>query len=213
MGCLALILPIIIVLPLVLILLFFDVIAISFSKLGLSAESAVVLLIFTLVGSMVNIPVSHRKIPYQQQPPSHFHFFFFQPPAVTTQTVAVNVGGAIIPAALALYLLPRAAPLATLVTTAVVALTAWKLSRIVPGVGIAMSPWIPPIISAGLAFLLARDNPAPVAYIAGTMGTLIGADLLNWRKFKQLGPQLISIGGAGVFDGIFLSGLIATLLT
>jgi uncharacterized membrane protein len=80
-------------------------------------------------------------------------------------------------------------------------------------VGIVIPAWIPPLISAGLAFLLARDNPAPVAYISGTVGTLIGADLLNWPSFKKLGSQLISIGGAGVFDGIFISGVVAALIT
>ena len=76
-----------------------------------------------------------------------------------------------------------------------------------------MPVWISPLISAGLAFLLARDNPAPVAYISGVVGTLIGADLLNWPNFKKLGSHLVSIGGAGVFDGIFLSGMVAALIT
>ena len=75
-----------------------------------------------------------------------------------------------------------------------------------------MPGWIPPLISAGLALLLARENPAPAAYISGTIGTLIGADLLNWPNFNKLGAHLISIGGAGVFDGIFLSGIVAALI-
>ncbi len=212
MGCLNLILPLLIILPIVLLLLFFNIVTISFARLGLTSSSALVLLILTLIGSMINIPVSRRRIPYQEPPQSYFGFFFFRPPPVTVQTVAVNVGGAIIPAALALYLIQRAAPVPTLITTAIIMLVTWKLARVVPGVGIAMPAFISPILSAGLAYLLARDNPAPVAYIAGTMGTLIGADLLNWPKFKTLGAHLISIGGAGVFDGIFLCGLIAALL-
>ncbi len=93
------------------------------------------------------------------------------------------------------------------------ALVTRLLSKPVPGVGIVMPAWIPPLVAALLAFLLARGNPAPVAYISGTVGTLIGADLLNWPNFKKLGSQLISIGGAGVFDGIFLAGIVAALLT
>jgi uncharacterized membrane protein len=73
--------------------------------------------------------------------------------------------------------------------------------------------FIPPLVSAGLAILLARDNPAPVAFISGTLGTLIGADLLNWPNFKKLGAHMISIGGAGVFDGIFLAGILAVLIS
>ena len=212
MGCLGLLLPLVIILPLVILLVVFNVVTISFGKLGLTPPAALTLFLLTLIGGMINIPVSRRRIPYREPTRTHFSFFFFRPPPVTAQTIAVNVGGAIIPIVMALYLIPRTEPIPTLISTAIVALVTWKLARVVPGVGIAMPGFIPPLLSAGLAYLLARDNPVPVAYIAGTVGTLIGADLLNWPKFKTLGTHLISIGGAGVFDGIFLSGLIAALL-
>jgi uncharacterized membrane protein len=51
-----------------------------------------------------------------------------------------------------------------------------------------------------------------VAYISGTLGTLIGADLLNMRAITKLGAPVVSIGGAGTFDGVFLAGVIAVLL-
>ena len=44
------------------------------------------------------------------------------------------------------------------------------------------------------------------------MGTLIGADLLNLGKIHGLGAPIASIGGAGTFDGVFLSGILAVLL-
>lgn len=213
MGCLGLILPILIALPVVLLLIFLNIITISFGKLGLSPESAIALLLAVLTGSLINIPVSRRRIVYEKPRPFYSRFFFYLPPAVTRQVIAVNVGGAIIPVGFALYLLPRAPMVPTLIVTAVVIIATRLLARPVAGVGIVMPAWISPLISAGLAFLLARDNPAPVAYISGVLGTLIGADLLNWPRFKKLGAQLISIGGAGVFDGIFLSGIIAALIT
>jgi uncharacterized membrane protein len=40
----------------------------------------------------------------------------------------------------------------------------------------------------------------------------VGADLMNWRVMQSLGAQVVSIGGAGVFDGIFLVGIIAAFL-
>jgi len=213
MGCLRLILPVLIVLPIVFILIFFNLITISLAKLGLSPESAIALLLAVLFGSMVNIPVSRRRIVYKQPRPFYLRFFFYLPPRVTHQVIAVNVGGAIIPIGFALYLLPRAPLLPTLIATAVLVIATRLLAKPVAGVGIVMPVWIPPLISVGLALLLARDNPAPVAYISGTVGTLIGADLLNWSNFKKLGSHLISIGGAGVFDGIFLSGMVAILIT
>jgi uncharacterized membrane protein len=44
------------------------------------------------------------------------------------------------------------------------------------------------------------------------MGTLIGADLLRVHQIKKLGSPFMSIGGAGIFDGIYLVGLVSVLL-
>ena len=82
----------------------------------------------------------------------------------------------------------------------------------VPGVGIAVPVFLPVVTTAILAFLLSREYAAPLAYIGGSMGTLIGADLLNLDKISGLGAPVASIGGAGTFDGIFLTGILAVLL-
>jgi len=60
--------------------------------------------------------------------------------------------------------------------------------------------------------LLSREYAAPLAYISGCLGTLIGADLLNLRVMGELGASIASIGGAGTFDGVFLTGILAVLL-
>ena len=213
MGCFGLALLALIALPIVFVLLFFNIVTISLGELGLTPESALALLFTTLIGSMLNIPLSRRRIAYQQPRPFYRRFFFYLPPRVTYQVIAINAGGALIPIGFAIYLLPKAPLLPTLIATAVLIIVTRLLARPVAGVGITLPFLIPPLISAGLAFLLAQDNPAPVAYISGTVGTLIGADLLNWPNFKKFGPHLISIGGAGMFDGIFLSGIVAVLIT
>ena len=137
-------------------------------------------------------------------------------PVVTdwpSTVVAVNIGGAVIPTLLSLYLLIRnriwgSATIATLVVT----FACYLLAQPVPGIGIAIPSLVPPIIAAMAALLVARTNAAAVAYISGTLGTLIGADLLNLGKVQGLGAPVVSIGGAGTFDGIFLTGIIAVLL-
>jgi len=212
MGCLGLLLLILVTLPVLFGLIFLNIITISFSKLGLSAEAAFMLLFAMLLGGTINIPVSRQRIAYRSVRPYYLHFFFYSPPAVTHQVITVNIGGAVIPVCFAFYLLPLAPLASTIVITAVVAIVAKWLARPVAGRGITMPFWIPPLFSAGLALLLSRDNPAPVAYISGVLGALIGADLLNWPNFKKLGAQVISIGGAGVFDGIFLTGIVAALI-
>jgi uncharacterized membrane protein len=51
-----------------------------------------------------------------------------------------------------------------------------------------------------------------MAFISGTMGVLIGADLLHLDDIRKMGTPVASIGGAGSFDGIFISGIVAVLL-
>ena len=60
--------------------------------------------------------------------------------------------------------------------------------------------------------LCVPENRALAPYIAGSLGTLIGADLTNLDKVRGLGAPVASIGGAGTFDGIFLTGILAVLL-
>jgi uncharacterized membrane protein len=60
--------------------------------------------------------------------------------------------------------------------------------------------------------IVAWAEAPPVAYVSGSLGTLIGADLMNLDKIKGLGTPVVSIGGAGTFDGIFVTGLFAVIL-
>jgi uncharacterized membrane protein len=50
---------------------------------------------------------------------------------------------------------------------------------------------------------------ASPAYIAGVAGPLIGVDLLHLKGIEQSTVGMASIGGAGTFDGIVLSGIVA----
>jgi len=63
-----------------------------------------------------------------------------------------------------------------------------------------------------VALFLSLRRAAPLAYIGGSMGTLLGADLLNLGRVQHLGAPVASIGGAGTFDGIFVTGVLAVLI-
>jgi uncharacterized membrane protein len=71
----------------------------------------------------------------------------------------------------------------------------------------------PPVLAAAAALILSRRYAAPLAYVAGSIGVLIGADLTNLDKLQGLGAPVASIGGAGTFDGVFLAGVVAVLLS
>ena len=56
------------------------------------------------------------------------------------------------------------------------------------------------------------DVRVAAAFIAGVLGPLIGADLLHLRDIRTIATGMLSIGGAGTFDGIVLSGIFAAVL-
>jgi uncharacterized membrane protein len=148
-------------------------------------------MVLSLLGSYVNVPLF----------------------AMQGTVVALNVGGAIIPILVSLYLLVLTKMYKRMaVGVAVVAAVVHSLAEIVPGAGIAVPILVPPLIAAGVALLLAFRRAPPVAYVSGSMGTLIGADVLNLGQVARLGAPVVSIGGAGTFDGVFLTGIIAGLL-
>ncbi len=191
-----------------------EIIRIALSKIGLSPQMALLIFFLSLLGSLINIPVYTREaaiIPPQKIFP-FFHFNPFGIPAdPTKQIIAINLGGCIIPLLLCMYLIPRAPLLPTVFATVITVLVCFKISRVVPGTGIVVPALIPPLIAVALAFLFSPGNKIPVAYISGVLGVLIGADVLNLPHLGRY-PGIMSIGGAGVYDGIFLVGIISALL-
>lgn len=203
----------ILILPFLFLVIFLNLATVSFGRLGLSPEGALLFFLACLVGSVINIPISREKVIVRRLPSLPF-FLFYYPPVVEERVIYLNVGGAILPTTLSLYLLATTSPVGpALLATVAVALLAKAIARPVPRLGITMPAFIPPLLAAALALFLSPDNPAPVAYVSGVIGTLIGADLLNYPTLKRLGAQAVSIGGAGIFDGIFLVGVVAALLS
>lgn len=193
-------------------------ISIAFDKLGLSPASAYLLLLCTLVGSMINLPLLSLKADSAAPPripPELTRWPFFKLPPFTGKiTVTVNVGGAVVPVAFSLYLIAHNPlnPLQIATAVAAVAIIARTISRPIPGIGIGIPMLIAPIAAALIATILDPQQRAPLAYIGGTLGVLIGADLSRLQDIRKLGVPIASIGGAGSFDGVFITGLLAVLL-
>ncbi len=189
----------------------------AFVSLGVSPRTAMLLLLATLVGSYFNIPIAVLP-PEALQSDTVIDYFGMQYTVPQVENlhgtvVAVNVGGAVIPTIMSVYLLvTRQLWVPGAIATAIVAVVLHWLATPVAGIGIAVPVFFPAIVTAVVALLLSRRDAAPLAYIAGSMGTLIGADLTNLDKVSGLGAPVASIGGAGTFDGIFLTGILAVLL-
>jgi uncharacterized membrane protein len=174
-------------------------IAYAYERIGIDSRYLISLLALSLMGSGLNLPLARYGAPDEDgRPPS---------------LLAINVGGALIPAGLSTYLLVRgAAPPTALLGIALVGLVVHRIARPLPGVGIAVPVIVPPLLAAGSGLLMAPAAAPAFAYVAGSLGTLIGADLMHLGTLRRLGGPVASIGGAGTFDGIFVTGILAVLL-
>jgi uncharacterized membrane protein len=189
----------------------------AYMRLGVSPGAALFLLFGSLIGSYFNIPITILPgATVQSGQVVDFYGMQYVVPYVTSwpgTVLAVNVGGAVIPTVMSAYLVLRYQLwLRAALVTLAVALVMHSMATPVPGIGIAVPVFAPVVTTAILAFILSREYAAPLAYIGGSMGTLVGADLLNLGNISGLGAPVASIGGAGTFDGIFLTGILAVLL-
>ncbi len=191
----------------------------AYSALGLDPRAVTLVLFGSLLGSYINLPLA--RLPEERvvarEVVEIFGVPFLAPAPVTVDwpgtILAINVGGAVIPILLSFYLLVRYRLWGPgVVIVAIVALVVHQMATPIRGVGISVPTFAPPLLAALVALVLSRRFAAPLAYIGGSLGVLIGADLLNLGLLRSLGAPVASIGGAGTFDGVFLTGVIAVLL-
>lgn len=207
-------------------LLFLDLARTAFTRIGFTWSDALMVLLLSLLGSGINIPVRNMECSTPMVRERYVRAFgiTYRVPVVEnvncSTLLAVNVGGAVIPIVISVLLLYKFPEALTYSIAGIlfVALITNRVARPVKGLGIVTPALLPPLVAALGAIVLVYVLNAPhqfiflIAYVGGTLGTLIGADILNLNKIKDMGAPIASIGGAGTFDGVFLSGLIAVLL-
>lgn len=194
------------------------VLSYAYQRMGVGRRYLFSVLLLSLLGSYFNIPL--YRLPSEQLISNGYVYFFGIPHVIPMVTewpgtvVAVNLGGAVIPALLSVYLVVKNRLFVpAMVGVAIVTILVHQMASPVKGVGIAVPIFIPPIVATIVAILLSRRFAPALAYVSGSMGTLIGADILNLEKIRGLGAPIASIGGAGTFDGIFLTGILAVLMS
>jgi len=221
-------LPILLVIGILFVIVFVffsSIVMAAFGKLGIPPDVAYALFIFALVGSFLNIPIAEETSYEPVLRVREVRFFGISYPvpffdwAERRVIIAINVGGALVPVSVSVYEIFRMVHFGqwgllfnTFLAVIIASLFSHAVARPVRGLGVAMPTFLPPIIAVMLGWLLGDGNPNAVAYISGTLGVLIGADLMNWNRIKNLGAPMVIIGGAGTFDGIFLAGIIAVFL-
>ncbi len=127
-------------------------------------------------------------------------------------TIAINIGGAVIPIIMSVFLSTKVNLVEILSGIFVMTIIIHKIARPVKGSGIAIHALFPPFLAAFVAIIISPQNAPVIAYISGTFGCILGIDILNLNKIPDLAVPLVSIGGAGTFDAIFLTGIISVLL-
>ena len=102
----------------------------AYRAIGISPRYVTAVLLLTLLGSHVNLRLT----------------------TMGDSIVAINVGGALIPVLVSLYLFSRARRRGRmLLAVAIVAGVVHGLAHVVPGVGIAVPMLIPPLTATGVA--------------------------------------------------------------
>lgn len=174
-----------------------------------------------LFGGLVNIPVYEFKSPggIQPQMAPYMVARYKLPAWLGHRTViAVNLGGCIISLALSAYFALKLPLLPLFLTAVIVALGVYYFARPVRSVGVTVPAYIPPLLATGASMLALCvyggdfSSLARMAFVSGVIGTLVGANILHMPRICSMGSEFISIGGAGTFDGILLTGIIATIL-
>jgi uncharacterized membrane protein len=192
-------------------------------KLRLDPNMALLVIIGIFIGSLINIPITriirHEDVVFHPLTIFGLRDFWPHLQRVRRETlIALNVGGCLIPASLAVYEMLQLLLLDvgySMILVFVVTINAgicYWLAKPIPGIGIGMPAFIPPVVAALSALVLAPDEAPAVAFVSGVLGPLIGADLLHLREIPRMATGMASIGGAGTFDGIVLSGILAAYL-
>lgn len=93
---------------------------------------------------------------------------------------------------------------------------AYEISTFDPDVGILVQHFtMVPLVSALVAILVkgpVHEGSPPLAYFYGSVGVLVGADLLRLPQVFSHDPGaniVVAVGGVGTADAIFMAGIVA----
>lgn len=205
------------IIVLVFILVSINIFGMAFRKLGFPPEYSIYFLFLSLLGSYVNIPIKKviSRVPITSGRKFDFHLsgnMDLSAEVKGNTLIAINMGGAVIPLLMSGFLFTMVSLVEVLIGILVMTVIIHKIAKPVQGSGIVIHALLPPIIAAAVALIISPHDAPIIAYISGTLGCLIGVDILNFKKILDLGVPVVSIGGAGTFDAIFLTGIISVLL-
>ncbi len=183
-----------IVLLVVGVLVYFGIAQRILDRMRLTDKQALLFIGAIVAGSFIDIPLMNEPI-----------------------AVSINVGGAVLPAILSLWLIAKADEnverIRAIGSAIAVAGAVWLGSRYLPyePENMFLDPKLIYGISAGLvAYLAGRSRRS--AFIGGVLGIVL-SDIIHMVTLLNAGiPGRTDIGGAGVFDVTIIAGIVAVMV-
>ena len=207
-------------------LLILGIIGAAFTRLGFSWISALAVVLLILFGSFVNIPVYRIRRDMIRVSPDNVSAFGVCVPCIPTQVwetmISLNFGGAVIPVCVSLYLVYRAIPITgtpliffLCAGITIVSIITFFLTRLVTCSGIQVPLLIPGLTALLVGLLLAGGSgltAAVTAFVSGATGVLLGGNIANLYRIKNLEVAEVSFGGAGTFGSVFICCMLPALI-
>lgn len=141
----------------------------------------------------------------------------FIPDIPLGRRVSMNIGGAIIPLGLAIYVFSKAGTTKertrTIVATLLSGLGTFFAGRLLPHEPetIMVDPnYVYGIIAGVIAYIFGRSRRA--SFVAGVIGVLLADIAQGVINFANNLPTPIRLGGAGAVDAVVISGFLAVIL-
>ncbi len=186
---------------------------------GISTIEALMIFSLIVVGSFVNLPVykiEGREVVRRRSIFGIFYYYYVEKKQIV---VAINVGGALIPSILAFKVLLTLPLFPALLSIVIASFLIYLFAKPIPGVGIVVPLFVPPLIALMCSFTIIQVfelnllSLPKLAFVSGVFGSIVGADLMHLKDIKEIGSGVVSIGGAGTFDGIFLTGVFSVVFS
>lgn len=186
---------------------------------GLSYVDALTIFTLIILGSFINIPVYEKEGRVVVGRYSFFGIIYYTITERQRIVIAVNLGGCLLPSILAIKVLMEVPFIPWLITFLICSTLIYYYAKPIPGLGIAVPMFVPPLLSAFISYVVISAFSLPLlilpkmAFSAGVLSALFGADILHLKDIERIGSGVVSIGGAGTFDGIFLTGVFAVVFS
>ena len=175
----------------------YAVIKTAFEEVGFNVWEASTLVFSSIIFGWINLPL-----------------FYY-----SGWIIGINVGGALLPIFISIYLMIKNRIVwRVFLGIIIVAYVTYNFTYVSSSGIVSPFPlWLLPPITASLYSIVAaiksKKKAASLAYSSGTIGVLIGADILHLKELLSMPPSgMAVIGGASILDMVFLTGIIAVLI-